>query len=164
MSRKNARELALHLVFEQCFQPNEIEETAKARLCEEEMQSIAKEAPLYTNEVTENDKRYITSVVSGIQECSPALDAIIEQYSKGWKLNRLSRITVAILRLALYEINHVADVPTGAAINEAVELAKRYASDDAASFINGILGSYVRDPNTSAQDADADAAGVDEHA
>lgn len=165
MSRKNARELALHLVFEMCFQPNDTEETMKTRLTEEEMQSIGTEMPLYTNDVRENEKSYIACVVSGVKQNEAELDSIIEQYAKGWKLNRLSRITIAILRLALYEIKYVEDVPAGAAINEAVELAKNYASEDAASFINGILGSYVREAtDEEVTITDEDVTGADENA
>lgn len=167
MSRKNARELALHLVFEMCFQPNDTVETMKARLTEEEMQSIGTEMPLYTNEVRENEKAYISAVVSGVKANEAELDVIIEKYSKGWKLNRLSRITIAILRLALYEIEYVEDVPAGAAINEAVELAKNYASEDAAAFINGILGSYVRaatGEDAAATITEEESTGENEHA
>ena len=63
---------------------------------------------------------------------------------KGWKISRMSRMTVAVLRLALYEMRYVDDVPVGAAINEAVELAKVYDTDEAAAFINGVLGAAAR--------------------
>ena len=72
------------------------------------------------------------------------LDRTIETYAKGWKLSRLSRMTAAVLRLAIYEMRYVDDVPVRVAINEAVELAKVYDTDEAASFINGVLGAVAR--------------------
>ena len=75
----------------------------------------------------------------------PVLDTIIEANSKGWSLNRLSHMTIAVLRLALFEMRDVDDVPVGVAINEAVELAKRFGRDQSPSFINGILGKLARE-------------------
>ncbi len=73
------------------------------------------------------------------------LDEIIEKYLKGWRLSRIPKVNIAILRLALCEMIFVDDVPESVAINEAVELAKKYSGDGDYSFINGILGSYSRD-------------------
>ena len=85
------------------------------------------------------------------------LDETIAAYSKGWKISRMSRMTVAVLRLAIYEMRYVEDVPVGVAINEAVELAKVYDTDEAAAFINGVLGSVARAAKPDAAPA-ADAA------
>ena len=73
------------------------------------------------------------------------LNDAIERNAKGWKLSRLSRMTKAVLRLAIYEMRYVDDVPVGVAINEAVALDKVYDTDEAASFINGVLGSIARE-------------------
>ena len=72
------------------------------------------------------------------------MDAYIEKYARGWSVGRIDRTAGAILRCAMSEILWLPDVPDAAAINEAVELAKKYESADAVSFINGILGSFVR--------------------
>ena len=72
------------------------------------------------------------------------LDEIIERYSNGWKLNRIPKVNLSVLRLALAEIIYVDSVPENVAINEAVELAKKYSGNEDYSFINGILGSYSR--------------------
>lgn len=72
------------------------------------------------------------------------LDKIIEKYSNGWKLNRIPKVNLSILRLALSEIIYIDSVPENVAINEAVELAKKYSGNEDYSFINGILGSYSR--------------------
>lgn len=72
------------------------------------------------------------------------IDEIIEKYAVGWKVGRISKVSLAVLRLAVYEIMNVDDAPTGAVINEAVEIARRYEEEDKVSFINGILGSFAR--------------------
>lgn len=144
MSRKQAREIALHLIFEMSFQDLEPEEVVAARLEQSIMQSISGDIALYAGKLSRSQTAYITEVVKGVSVRRDELDDIIQLYSKGWKLSRLSRITIAMLRLALYEMRYVEDVPVGAAINEAVELAKQYDTEDAAAFINGILGSAAR--------------------
>ena len=73
------------------------------------------------------------------------LDAIINENSVGWKVERLPKVSLAILRLALCEILYIPSIPNGVSINEAVELAKKFSSSEDASFINGILGKYVRE-------------------
>ena len=88
---------------------------------------------------------YKRQVVKGVANDLPVLDTIIEANSKGWSLNRLSHMTIAVLRLALFEMRDVDDVPVGVAINEAVELAKRFGRDQSPSFINGILGKLARE-------------------
>ena len=73
------------------------------------------------------------------------LDDIITKYLKGWKLQRLPKVNLSILRLALYEIIYEENVPSSASVNEAVELAKKYSGKDDGSFVNGVLRSYLRD-------------------
>ena len=73
------------------------------------------------------------------------LDDIITKYLKGWKLQRLPKVNLSILRLALYEIIYEENVPSSASVNEAVELAKKYSGKDDGSFVNGVLSSYLRD-------------------
>lgn len=144
VSRKQAREIALHLVFELGFGAFEAENVMTERLDEEIMRSISGDIALYAGKLDETQTKYIVSAVKGVAEHLEELDAQIEQNAKGWSLSRLSRITVAILRLALYEMRYVEDVPVGAAINEAVEFAKIYDSEETASFINGVLGTIAR--------------------
>ena len=144
MSRKNAREIALHLIFEYGFGTFEAENVREECLSDEIMSLISGEIALYAGKLSEAQTNYIVSVVTGVAEHLEELDNTIQENAKGWSFKRLSRITVALLRLAIYEMRYVDDVPTGAAINEAVELAKIYDSHEAASFINGILGTVSR--------------------
>jgi len=84
---------------------------------------------------------YILDTFTGTVLKKTELDKVIEKYAKGWKLSRIPRVTLAILRLAVFEMLYNDDVPESVAINEAVELAKQYDNDEAPAFVNGILGS-----------------------
>ena len=128
MTRKEAREQAFVLVFENCFRK---ETTAE----------LFEIAELYDN--YEKDE-YCTSVVELVEEHKSAIDEIISLYAKGWKLERLSKVSLSALRIAIAEMNYMSDIPQSVSINEAVELVKKYATNDDASFVNGILGTYSR--------------------
>ena len=91
------------------------------------------------DEVSEDSKDYILNKYRAITEKQDEIDAILNEVSEGWKTSRMNRVDLTILRLATYELKWDEEVPTGVAINEAVELAKKYSSDDGPSFINGIL-------------------------
>ncbi len=86
---------------------------------------------------------YIKAVYFGVQEKKEELDALISAHANGWKLTRLSRVTLALLRLATYEMLYVEDVPYEAAINEALELAKVYDDEKAVAFLNGVLNAIA---------------------
>lgn len=144
MGRKEAREIALHLIFELSFKQFETNEVLPSRLEQAELHDIAEELDLYQNTFDISHKNYICEVVTGVGKHLSELDQLIAEYTQNWNVNRISRMTTAILRLAVYEMRYVDDVPEGAAINEAVELAKKYDTEQAASFINGILGGIVR--------------------
>ncbi|MDL2220162.1 transcription antitermination factor NusB [Eubacteriales bacterium OttesenSCG-928-N14] len=90
------------------------------------------------------DYDYISQVVPGVVESAEQIDDLLRPLAEGWKLERISRVDHAILRLAVYEMQQREDVPESVAINEAVELAKRYGTDKSGSFVNGILGSISR--------------------
>lgn len=144
MSRKKAREIALHLIFEMGFKEFEADEILLDRLDDNVRRALSVEIPSYAGELSDVQKDYIKQVVRGVAEHLTALDALIAAHSKNWEAGRLSRMTKAILRLSLYEMKYVEDVPVGASINEAVELAKLYESKEAGTFINGILGTVSR--------------------
>lgn len=144
MSRKQAREIALHLVFEMGFREFEAEEILTDRLDESILKSISGEIQIYAGKISEKDSDYIRTVVKGVATHLGELDELIEQNAKGWSMKRISRMTMAVLRLALYEMKYMSDVPVGVAINEAVELAKTYETEDTGSFVNGILGAVSR--------------------
>ena len=90
-------------------------------------------------ELSEKNQEYMRTKVEAIVEKLEEIDQLINECSTGWKTTRMNRVDLTILRLATYEIKWDEEVPTGVAINEAVELAKKYSSDEGPSFINGIL-------------------------
>lgn len=143
LKRTHAREIALHHIFALTYQPFD-ECALEEQLSPVGLDALAQEDDLYAGTLDPAQVAYIHALVQGVARERDALDAQIEAGAKGWKLRRLSRMTLSILRLALYEIEHMTDVPTGVAINEAVNLAKRYDMEDAPAFINGILGAIVR--------------------
>lgn len=91
------------------------------------------------DEITEEDQEYIIDKYSKIVEKIEEIDGLLNQISEGWKTTRMNRVDLTILRLAVYELKWDETVPTGVAINEAVELAKKYSSDSAPAFVNGVL-------------------------
>lgn len=87
---------------------------------------------------------YARTLVVGVGEHLAEIDALIEQHARGWTLARMPMIDRAVLRLATYELAHRPDVPTGAAVDEAIELAKAYSTEDSSRFVNGVLGAVAR--------------------
>jgi N utilization substance protein B len=87
----------------------------------------------------EQDIEYIRKKSRAVQEKTSEIDALINEKSQGWKTNRMNKVDLAILRLAVYEMKWDDDIPVGVAINEAVELAKRFSGEDGPSFVNGVL-------------------------
>ena len=144
MTRANARELAVHLIYSREFTGEEPETVVETRLAKEYYAKLSAENDVYAERPSRQQMAYIDGVVSGVANRVEELDAHIQKFSIGWDISRISRLTRAIMRLAIYEILNVSDVPTGVAISEAVRLAKKYDGDDTGAFVNGILGSFVR--------------------
>ena len=129
MSRREAREQALAMIFEMNFNDNTVGE-------------MVDNALIFRDETVDE---YAVTIAEQVRlHWEDNLSAAVEQYSKKWKANRLPKVSLAILMMAITEIAYVKDAPVGAIINEAVELAKRYAGPEDASYINGVLGGYVR--------------------
>ncbi len=89
--------------------------------------------------VQEKDESYILEKYSRIAEELPKIDAMLDEASKGWKISRMGKVELTVLRLAVYEMKFDEDIPEKVAINEAVELARKFGGDDAPAFINGVL-------------------------
>jgi N utilization substance protein B len=132
MSRTTAREVAMMLQFSGMLGG---EDTPEHVL--DKAESIGT--------LDDEDKAYIDQIMAGVKAHEPEIDELISRYSKDWAIERIARVDLSILRVAVYEMLYRGeDVPTGAAINEAVELAKRYGGEKSYAFINGILGSVAR--------------------
>ena len=144
MTRANARELAVHLIYGRDFTGEEPEQVVSVRLAKEYYAKLSEENEVYAERPSRAQMAYLDNVVSGVANRTDDLNAEIQKYSIGWDVSRISRLTRAIMQLAIYEILYVEDVPTGVAVSEAVRLAKKYDGDDTGSFVNGILGSFAR--------------------
>lgn len=108
---------------------------------------------LENNELKSDEIEYINEVVKGINENIEEIDSYIEKYSEGWKIKRLARIDLAILRIAIYEIMHKEDMPPQVSINEAVDVSKKYSTDESSKYINGLLGTFLKEhPKNKLQD------------
>jgi len=153
MTRGNARELAVHLIYGRVFTGEEPEQVVSVRLNKEYYGKLSDENDVYSDRPSRAQLRYIDSVVAGVANREEELNAVISKYSIGWDISRISKLARCILQLAIFEILHVEDVPTGVAVSEAVRIAKKYDGDDTGSFVNGILGSFARSLNASAPEA-----------
>jgi len=142
MSRTNARKSAFYLIFQHDFVGMEGMEEAKNVLCGTDGTERAEEYDL-TGEIDDNDRAFINRTVDGTLQNMEKIDELINTYAKGWSVSRMSKVDLAILRMAVYELKFSDETPTGVVINEAVEAAKKYSSDSAPAFINGILGNIA---------------------
>lgn len=134
MKRRELREHTFKLIFmKEFYAPELLEEQTQLYLESEELAD-------YTDEEKELLKLRAKAVLDNTEEA----DTLINQYAKGWQTRRMAKVDLSLIRLALYEIRHDETVPDKVAINEAVELAKKYGGNDSPSFINGILGKIVR--------------------
>ena len=145
MTRANARELAVHLIYSQNFTGDEPQQVISTRLEKNYYKKLSAENHVYTEQPTSSQIAYIDKVVTGVVNRAEELNARIQKYSIGWDVSRISRLARAIMQLAIFEILYVEDVPAGVAVSEAVRLAKKYDGDDTGAFVNGILGSFARD-------------------
>ena len=129
MTRHESRQEAFCLLFEKTFTDQPIDDI---------IEGATETRDLQVSEFT-------LTLAKGTEEHLTELDALIESKLKNWKLSRISKVSLAILRMAAFELQYVADVPMSVTINEAVELAKQYASEDDYAFVNGVLGAIAKE-------------------
>lgn len=125
INRRKAREYAFTLLFSYRFQPEDIQSLLEDFLAENEAGDQAD---------------YIRNVVEGVVAHVEEIDALITQYAKGWTIERISGVCLAVLRLSVYEMKFMDDIPAGVSVNEAVALAKKFDGEESLAFVNGILG------------------------
>jgi N utilization substance protein B len=131
MTRRELRENVFKMLFRAEFHERE-EMEGQLALFGEELEQLKEE-----------DFAYISNKTNAILEQLPGIDELINEKSTGWKTSRMAKVDLTLIRLAVYEIKFDEDIPNKVAINEAVELAKTYGTDDSASFVNGILAKIV---------------------
>ena len=148
MTRANARELAVHLIYGRIFTGEEPEQVVSLRLDKEYYDKLSAENDVYSERPSRAQLRYIDSVVAGVANREEELNAQIQKFSIGWDISRISKRTRCVMQLAIYETLYVEDVPVGVAVSEAVRLAKKYDGNDTGAFVNGILGSFARSLTT----------------
>ena len=135
MKRSLAREQAFILIFEKSFREEELSEIIEAAITARELEP----------------NEFMIRLATGTFENIDAIDEVINKNCIGWKKERLSRVALAILRLCCFELIYCSDIPVGVSIDQAVELAKKYATEDDASYINGVLGSVSRNEDLKKQ-------------
>ncbi len=128
MKRSVAREQAFILIFEKSFREETIAEIIESAVLARQLE----------------DNAFMRELAQGTFEHIEEIDALIEKNCIGWKKERISRVALAILRLCCFELKYRSDIPVGVSIDQAVELAKKFATPDDASYINGVLGSVSR--------------------
>lgn len=129
MNRREAREQAFVLIFERSINHDTTEQII--------------DAAVLSSDLMVSD--FAEKIALGVEENEETLDAQIEQNIRGWKMNRLSKVALSLLRMAIYEMEYEKDIPVSVSINEVVDLAKKYGGVDDAPFINGVLGSIAKE-------------------
>lgn len=132
MSRRETRETAMKLLFQMSINKEDSSEVIDnfKENSEEEVQNV--------------DFSYVSEVIRGVQDNLSFIDEVIEKNLRNWKIDRIPKIDLAILRLAVFEIKYKEEVPQNVAINEAIELSKKYCDDKSFPFINGVLDSIIK--------------------
>lgn len=140
MSRREVREHIFKMLFGiEFFEEKELDEQMDLyfeQVLDDEIQN-------HPSFVSEESKEYLKERAKAVAEKVAEIDESINQVAKGWKTTRMGKADLSILRLAVYEMKYDDQIPVGVAINEAVELAKKFGSDDSAAFVNGILAKLV---------------------
>ncbi len=143
MTRTAAREIAVGLVYNYDFF-QDVDELLSERFSPEFYERLADEDVLYEKPPDAAQTEYLTRVFRGVVEHMAELDGYIERLSIDWKFGRLPRVALAIMRISMFEVLYMDDIPTGASISEAVEISKKYEPREVTAFINGILGTFAR--------------------
>ena len=149
MTRRELREHCFKMLFSADFYPSaeEVKEQLKQYFNapeEDDVDPKGEVTILHNVEIKEEDSRYLEKRVAGIMDKIPEIDEQINEVAAGWRTKRMGKVELTILRLALFEMKYDDSIPEKVAINEAVELSKHYETQETASFINGILGAFVR--------------------
>lgn len=140
MSRKWAREKAMTLIYQADVNGVKAKETLENFFEHEEQ------------EIQGDDREYIVNCVSGVEEAQEEIIPLIEKHLKNWKLGRVAKVDLAILKLSMYEMLKREDVPNAVSVNEAIELAKKFGGENSASFVNGVLGNAIKEIKTDDKD------------
>jgi N utilization substance protein B len=142
MSRRLARESAIQFLYSTDFNRDEdLDEMLKEFFDADERNIEDK----LQDTLSSNDMKFAEEIIRGTIDKLQHIDQLIQSNTTGWTKERIAKVDLAILRLALYEILYREDIPSSVAINEAIELAKKYSTDESGGFVNGVLGKIIRE-------------------
>lgn len=144
MTRTAAREIAVRLAYELGYTNESAEQMLDRFLAPEHFMTLAQEDDLYADYPGQGEEAYIRRLVSGVGAHGAELDGYIEKYAIGWQFERIPRVAAAIMRVAMYELLYMPDIPRRTVIHAAVRIAEHYEDEKVVSFINGILGKFLR--------------------
>ena len=151
MSRKLAREDAFKMIFEML-----ITNVSPDNVMLYFNETITSDSELWAQkELKSSDKEYINNIIFGISKKKDEINIVIENKLKKWSLERISKVSLAVLQLAVYEIEYIEEIPFKVSVNEAVSLAKKYGGDEAGAFVNGVLGAVLNSKERNAAKGDA---------
>ena len=151
MNRKKTRELTMKLLFQMAINKEKADviiSNLKENIEMEQMSHTNSTSQIYGENVGDLksiDIDYVIRVLKGIEKNEDVINMEIEKYLRNWKLNRLSKVDSAILKICTYEFLYEDGIPEKVSINEAIELAKKYSSERSAPFINGVLRNMIKD-------------------
>ena len=143
MTRRELREHSFKVLFRADFYPvEEMDEQIERYFGAPVEDDVTPEGTtiLHDSNLSEAEQAVVTEKVKKILEKLPEIDKALEDTAEGWKVSRMGKADLTILRLAVYEMEYDEDVPMGVAVNEAVELSKKFGGDESPAFVNGILG------------------------
>ncbi|APH17303.1 transcription antitermination factor NusB [Clostridium sporogenes] len=143
MNRRKSREVAMRLLFQTTLNEENLEEALENLKDVRESEESAKEKDYESVDLKDVDIDYVKRIIKGIEENKEEIDEKIKGNLKNWKIERLSKVDLSILRLCTYELKFEEDIPNKVSVNEAIELAKKYSGEKAATFINGVLGKMI---------------------
>lgn len=143
MNRRKSREVAMRLLFQTTLNEENLEVALENLKDVRESEESAKEKDYESVDLKDVDIDYVKRIIKGIEENKEEIDEKIKGNLKNWKIERLSKVDLSILRLCTYELKFEEDIPSKVSVNEAIELAKKYSGEKAATFINGVLGKII---------------------
>lgn len=143
MNRRKSREVAMRLLFQTTLNGENLEEALENLKDVRESEEITKEKDYESVDLKDVDIDYVKRIIKGIEENKEEIDEKIKGNLKNWKIERLSKVDLSILRLCTYELKFEEDIPNRVSVNEAIELGKKYSGEKSATFINGVLGKMI---------------------
>ncbi|MNC33919.1 transcription antitermination factor NusB [Paenibacillus ihuae] len=144
MKRRLAREIIVQSLYQ--MEMNDVDSAEAVEMLIAEAADENETEHVITDEI--ELKAYVVQHVNGVWEHKAAIDDMLEHYLKGWQMSRLSRVDRQILRLATFEMVFADDVPAKVAVNEAIDLAKHFGTEDSGKFVNGVLGKMIQEVDT----------------